>query len=170
VLLNKAPSDFVTANRTVLSEGDRVIPLTGIFRRERFPDPAEQAKLQALSDAIHEAAGFDDTDHAALAYTTAPKGIPAADLDEGQREMLRSLLGTYLDRVPPEISPIAATTTTRRWTPSMSPGRARPRPARRTTTGCRARNCSSSGTTPSAGPTTPTPSGATRQPISGSTC
>jgi hypothetical protein len=107
VLLDKAPSDFVTANRTVLSEGDRLIPLTGIFRRERFPDPAEQAKLQALSDAIDEAAGFDDTDHGALAYTTAPKGIPAAELDTGQREMLRSLLGTYLDRVPPEISPIA---------------------------------------------------------------
>jgi Protein of unknown function (DUF3500) len=107
VLLPRAPSDLVTANRTSVAHDDRVIPLAGIWRSERFPDAAEQATLQALSDAIDEAAGFDDTDHGALAYTTAPKGIAAAELDRGQREMLRSLLGTYLDRVPPEISPIA---------------------------------------------------------------
>jgi Protein of unknown function (DUF3500) len=107
VLLPRAPSDLVTANRTSVAHGDRVIPLAGIWRSERFPDAAEQATLQALSDASDQAAGFDDTDHGALAYTTAPKGIPAAELDTAQREMLRSLLGTYLDRVPPEISPIA---------------------------------------------------------------
>ena len=107
VLLPRAPSDLVTANRTTVSEGDRVVPLAGVWRDERFPDDAEQAKLQALSDAIDEAAGYSDADHAAVAYTQAPRGVPAAELDAEQRGLLRALLRTYLDRVPPEVSPAA---------------------------------------------------------------
>jgi Protein of unknown function (DUF3500) len=106
VLLDRAPSDFVTGNRTSIAEGDRVIPLTGIFRHERFPDDVEQAKLQALSDAIDANTGYADADHNVLEYTSVPKGIAAAELDSGQREMLRALLSTYLDRVPTEVSPI----------------------------------------------------------------
>ena len=106
VLLPRAPSDVVTANRTLVADGDRVIPLAGIWRDERFPDPVEQAKLQRLSDGIDEAAGLDEADHAAVAYTATPKGVPAADLDDGQRELLRALLGTYLGRVPEEVSPL----------------------------------------------------------------
>ncbi|MDQ1632140.1 MAG: hypothetical protein QOC80_2112 [Frankiaceae bacterium] len=106
VLLSKAPSDFVTANRTEISEGDQVIPLAGIWRDERFPDPVEQAKLQKLSDAIDEAADFDDSDHAAVEYTLAPKGVAAAELNGEQRAVLRALLGTYLGRVPHGVSPL----------------------------------------------------------------
>jgi hypothetical protein len=104
VLLPKAPSDLVTANRTTIAPGNRVIPLAGIWRDERFPDPAEQAKLQALSDAIDEAAGYADADHGVLEYTAEPRGVAAAELDTEQRGMLRALLGTYLDRVPTEVS------------------------------------------------------------------
>ncbi|WP_448628606.1 DUF3500 domain-containing protein [Geodermatophilus sp. URMC 64] len=104
VLLDRAPSDLVTANRTVVAPGNRAMPLTGIWRDERFPDPAEWAKLQAASDAIDEAAGLGEPDHAAVEYTADPKGVPAAELDAGQREVLRALLGTYLDRVSPEVS------------------------------------------------------------------
>ncbi|MDP9427349.1 MAG: DUF3500 domain-containing protein [Actinomycetota bacterium] len=106
VLLDRAPSDLVTANRTVVSPGDRVIPLAAIWRNERFPDPVQQAKLQDLSDAIDEAAGYGEPDHAAVEYTAEPRGVPAAELDAGQREMLRVLLGTYLDRVPAGLSPL----------------------------------------------------------------
>lgn len=107
VLLPHPPADLVTANRTRISEGDRVIPLAGIWRDERFPDPGEQAKLQALSDAIDERTGYSDADHAAVSYTHAPRGVPAAQLDAEQRDMLRALLGTYLDRVPTGVSPLA---------------------------------------------------------------
>jgi uncharacterized protein DUF3500 len=105
VLLPKAPSDFVTANRTLVAEGDRVVPLAGIWR-DRFPDSAEQAKLQGLSDAIDTAAGFSADDHRAVEYTAAPKGVPGRELDGGQRELLRALLGTYFDRVPEGLSPL----------------------------------------------------------------
>jgi hypothetical protein len=105
-LLPRAPSDIVAGNRTRVSEGDRVIPLAGIWRG-RFADDDEQRRLQAASDAIDEASGLDGADHDAVAITTAPKGLPAAELDAGQRELLRRLLGTYLDRVPAEVSPLA---------------------------------------------------------------
>src|SRR4051794_15981512 len=103
VLLPKAPSDLVTANRTTVAPGDRVIPLAGIWRGA-FADPVEWAKLQAASDAIDEAAGYGEEDHGVLEYTAAPKGIAATDLDAEQRGMLRALLGTYLGRVPDEVS------------------------------------------------------------------
>lgn len=106
LLRDRAPSDLVTANRTTVAPGDRVIPLAGIWRDERFPDAGEQARLQALSDAIDRAAGYGEADHAALEYGARPRGVAAADLDAGQRELLRALLGTYLGRVPDEVSPL----------------------------------------------------------------
>jgi hypothetical protein len=106
ILSPRAPSDFVTANRTTISEGDRVVPLAGIWRDERFRNPVEQTKLQAVSDAIDEAAGYEEADHRALEYTARPKGVPAADLRTGQRDVLRALLGTYFGRVPEGVSPM----------------------------------------------------------------
>ena len=106
ILLSKAPSDFVTANRTVISDRDRVIPLAGVWRDARFPDPVEQAKLQALSDRIDEAAGLTDDDHERVSFTVVAKGLPATELDAGQRNTLRALLATYLDRAPDGLSPI----------------------------------------------------------------
>ncbi|HEY0936529.1 MAG TPA: DUF3500 domain-containing protein [Trebonia sp.] len=108
VLLPKAPPDLVTANRTTVSEGDRVIPLAGIWRGARFPDDTEQDKLQALSDSIDDAAGYTDADHELVAYSAAPKGVPGSELDGGQRDLLRSLLDTYFGRVPDSVSPMAA--------------------------------------------------------------
>ena len=108
VLLGKAPSDVVTANRATVAQGDQVIPLSGIWRDPRFSDDAEQVKLQALSDAIDAAAAYTPDDHRTLEYTQAPKGIPGCDLDRSQRELLLALLGTYFDRVPESVSPLAA--------------------------------------------------------------
>jgi hypothetical protein len=41
-----------------------------------------------------------------VAYSIEPKGIPAAELDAAQREMLRTLLGCYLNRAPEGLSPL----------------------------------------------------------------
>jgi hypothetical protein len=108
VLLAKPPADFVTANRTRVAGGDRVIPLAGIWRHRRFADVAEQEKLQRSSDAIDAAAAFTESDHAAVEYSEIPKGIAGAELDAHQRALLRDLLGTYFDRVPEDVSPMSA--------------------------------------------------------------
>ncbi|RYC03591.1 DUF3500 domain-containing protein [Nocardioides zhouii] len=101
-----APSDLVTANRSVVSEGDRVIPLTGIWRDPRFPDDVEQSKLQKLSDAIDDATAYGEVDHRAVAWSTTPRGVAGSELDGGQRDLLHALLSTYLDRVPEGVSPM----------------------------------------------------------------
>ena len=106
ILLPTAPSDFVTANRTDVTDGDRVIPLVGIYRDERFPDPVEQAKFQSLSAVIEEVAELSKAEHAAVAYSIEPRGVPAAEFDAEQREILRVLLSTYLDRAPAGVSPL----------------------------------------------------------------
>lgn len=104
VLLPKAPTDIVGGNRTALADGDEVIPLKGVWRGE-FRDAQQWAGLVKASDAMDDAAGLTAADHAAIAYTRAPKGLPASALDPGQRELLRGVLATYLDRVPDEVSP-----------------------------------------------------------------
>jgi len=105
VLLDRAPADLVAANRTVVADGDRTIPLVGIWRDEQFPDPVEQAKLQALSDRFDENAGLSDADHEVVSYRTAPKGVAAAEFDGDQRAVLSALLDTYFGRVPAAVSP-----------------------------------------------------------------
>ena len=41
-----------------------------------------------------------------MEFTAIPKGLPAAELDDRQRALLRALLGTYLGRVPDGVSPL----------------------------------------------------------------
>jgi hypothetical protein len=103
LLLSKAPADIIGGNRTTLAEGDRVLSAVDL-NRGPYSDPAQQAALQAASDAQDDLAALSEEDHGVLALTAAPKGVSAADMDEEQRELLRLLLSTYLDRVPEEIS------------------------------------------------------------------
>ncbi|MDQ4117388.1 MAG: DUF3500 domain-containing protein, partial [Actinomycetota bacterium] len=105
VLSDRAPSDIVAANRTTVGAGDRVIPLAGIWRGP-LGKPGEQERLQRMSDGIEERQGLTEADHRAVELTDEPKGVPASELDTAQREQLRRLLGTYLQRVPEALSPM----------------------------------------------------------------
>jgi Protein of unknown function (DUF3500) len=106
ILLPNAPSDFVTINLTYVTDGSQVIPLAGMYRDDRFPDPVEEARLHSLSEVINEETKLNDADQQAVDYSSEPKGVPAADFDAEQREMLRALLATYLDRAPAGVSPL----------------------------------------------------------------
>jgi len=106
VLLDRAPADIIGGNRPRLSDGDEMLYLRDVWRRP-FTEP-ELAQRIARTDADAERAnGYGADDYATLALTASPKGLPASDLDAGQRELLRSLLGTYLGRVPGSLSPHA---------------------------------------------------------------
>ncbi len=106
VLSPHAPTDLVGVNRPRIADGDRALPLTHVWRAP-FGPPEAWAGLERASAASEAATGLDDAGHAALALSTAPKGVPAAAFDGGQRELLRALLGCYLDRVPAALSPMA---------------------------------------------------------------
>jgi hypothetical protein len=106
IVLPNAPADLVTVNLTHLSDGHEVIPLVGMYRDERFPDPVQQAQRQPISDAITEVTELSEADQESVGYSIEPRGVPAAEFDAEQREMLRALLATYLDRAPAGVSPL----------------------------------------------------------------
>lgn len=95
VLLPTAPNDVVAGNSSWV--GDRVLRRRELWRRGgHVPDRAD-----------HPVTGLNDADQRALALTREPQGVPGSELDTGQRELLRALLGTYLGRVPDGVSPLS---------------------------------------------------------------
>ncbi|MEV5895093.1 DUF3500 domain-containing protein [Nonomuraea fuscirosea] len=94
VLLDRAPDDIVTGNGPRID--DRVILRSELWR----PGPHTPDR------AGNPATGLHGADREAVALTPSPKGVPGAELDATQRELLRALLGTYLDRVPRGVSPL----------------------------------------------------------------
>jgi hypothetical protein len=104
-LLDRAPPDIVGGNRPHLPDGAQVMYLRDLWRRP-FTDPALAGMVGRLDDANQSATGYDRTDNQRLALTTAPKGLPASELDGTQRDLLRTLLAAYLGRIPDGISPL----------------------------------------------------------------
>ncbi|ANY09692.1 hypothetical protein AFB00_01055 [Pseudonocardia sp. HH130630-07] len=87
-LSETAPPDLVTANRPVVTPGDRPLPPSAIRR-----DPAPGAE---------PVAGTED-----VALAASPSGVPASAFDDRARDLLRRLLSAYLDRAPVGIAPSA---------------------------------------------------------------
>jgi hypothetical protein len=104
VLLPRAPSDIIGGNRARITHGDEMLHLPDIWRGH-FREQQLVDRVADMDSRAENAAGFDAGDHTALALTTTPKGLPAAEFDAGQRELLRRLLATYVDRVPDGLAP-----------------------------------------------------------------
>lgn len=98
LLATVAPTDLITGNRTALRDGDRMLPLPEVWRG-RLEEGLHRAMTAAQARA-DEVAGLTDADHAALAFTVTPKGLPFAELDDEQRALAVILLDAYLDRLP----------------------------------------------------------------------
>ena len=103
ILLDRAPSDIVGGNRARLSDGDQMIHLRDIWRG-LFAERRLAERVTQMGDSAELASGYDTEDHQRVALTTAPKGLPAAELRAGQRAKLRTLLAAYLGRVPDGLS------------------------------------------------------------------
>lgn len=104
ILLDRAPGDIVGGNRPQLAEGDQMMYL-GELWRARFTDPALAQRITEMEADAERASGYSASDHQRLELTSVPKGLAAAELDAGQRDLLRALLATYLDRIPDGLSP-----------------------------------------------------------------
>ena len=104
ILLDRAPSDIVGGNRSQIADGDEAIHLRDVWRGH-FTERRLDEQVTRMGDSMEQASGYDAGDHRRLALTRDPKGIPARELDAGQRALLRALLATYLGRVPDGLSP-----------------------------------------------------------------
>jgi hypothetical protein len=104
-LLDRAPSDIVGGNRARLADGDEMIPLGELWRRP-FTEPRLAGRIARVEANAAAGSGYTAADHRRVALTDVPKGLPARELDTGQRDLLRALLGTYLGRVPDGLSPL----------------------------------------------------------------
>jgi Protein of unknown function (DUF3500) len=105
-LFDRAPADIVGGNRASLADGDRMLYLRDVWR-EPFTEPQLAEQVARMDAAAGRASGYDAGDYQRLALTSAPKGLPARELDAEQRNLLRALLATYLGRVPDGLSPQA---------------------------------------------------------------
>jgi Protein of unknown function (DUF3500) len=72
-------------------------------------DGDDGAFLQRAQEGLEKAVGAGPDDLAAMAFTHRPKGLPAAAMTVGQRQMLDALLHRYVDRLPDEIAADEAT-------------------------------------------------------------
>ncbi|GEL18068.1 DUF3500 domain-containing protein [Pseudonocardia asaccharolytica] len=101
-LLDRAPLDIIGGNRARIlggEEGEQMIRLPDLWRG-RLREPRLAELVARMDRQGEEGTGYDAADHARLALTHAPKGLPGSALDAGQRELLAALLMTYLGRVP----------------------------------------------------------------------
>ena len=104
ILLDRAPSDIVGGNRPQLAAGDQMMYLRDLWRRP-FTEPELAGRIARMDADGEEASGYDAEDYELLALTSAPRGLPARDLDGEQRDLLRALLGAYLGRAPEGLAP-----------------------------------------------------------------
>jgi Protein of unknown function (DUF3500) len=105
ILLDRAPADIVGGNRPHLADGDQMLYLRDVWRRP-FTEPELAERIARMDADAERASGYDAGDYRRLALTSAPRGLPAQELDAGQRDLLRALLATYLGRVPDGLSPL----------------------------------------------------------------
>ena len=93
-----APVDLVSANRPKLSEGDYPLPIPDLWR-SRFRDELGKRVASMQADA-EDALGLTGEHLDRLSFTHEPKGIVTGDLNHGQIDVLRELIGCYLNRLP----------------------------------------------------------------------
>jgi hypothetical protein len=103
VICSVAPVDLVGGNRPHLNDGDMLMPLPELWRGQ-FTDARLRDKVHAMHEAAEANAGARPEHHRAVRLSTTPKGIPATALTAGQRELLRAVLNSFIDRIPEELA------------------------------------------------------------------
>ncbi|MFZ9985417.1 MAG: DUF3500 domain-containing protein [Ilumatobacteraceae bacterium] len=96
------PTDIVGANRSVLLEGDTALPLPLVWRK-RFDGALDDA-IVAIQDRADRELGITEDDLARVSFTRNPKGLSVASMTASQRDELRALLKTYIDRIADDLA------------------------------------------------------------------
>ncbi|MDH3661428.1 MAG: DUF3500 domain-containing protein [Alphaproteobacteria bacterium] len=89
LLSPEAPSDLITGNRSALQEGER-----------QLIRPGSRENRAAI-----EGVAMED----GLSFSFTPRGVGPADLAHGEIDILRELIGCYLDRLPDALADQQAT-------------------------------------------------------------
>ena len=96
------PVDLVGANRAELTEGDSPLPLVRVWRNEFSGELREVVEtIQATEE---QRIGLASPHIDAVRWRDTPIGLPAVRMSIRQRDILRALIATYVDRVPEEMS------------------------------------------------------------------
>jgi len=104
VISPRAPLDLVSGNRTVTRPGDVPLTLADLWR-DPLPPQAHDAAV-ARTVAEESEIGFGPEHRDLVRMPHAPAGVGASRLRADQQELLRSLLDTYLGRVPDDVAQI----------------------------------------------------------------
>lgn len=96
-----APVDIVAANRTIVSEGDLPLGLEYVFRHLNEQDTAVWAERQENAEKV---LGLTEDHLEALAYSNKPKGLSVSAMSVDNKEIVRALLGCYLERLPDDLA------------------------------------------------------------------
>ena len=97
-----APSDIVTGNRSLVADGDGLLPLPLVFRQP-LAEPTNRMMREAQATA-DEVSGITDAERAALGFTAQPKGVGVDGFSGDQRELLLALIDVYLHRLPDDVA------------------------------------------------------------------
>lgn len=97
-----APQDLISSNRPVMAEGDRPRPMLDIWRGRLESEIA--AGLQRAEQQTMTALGVEETHLERLAFTAAPKGLAARNMNADQKEVMHQLLMTYIGRIHDDLA------------------------------------------------------------------
>jgi len=95
-----APPDIVAGNRARVVEGALPLPAPVLSGAPITP------ALEREAEAGWQAMGLTPEHLDGLRYSTAPKGLAAASMQAGQRELLDALLREYVGRMPEDLAAI----------------------------------------------------------------
>ena len=102
VLSPVPPVDLVGGNRSVIQDGDTPPHLRKIWRDEFTGELLEL--MNTIQTNEENKIGLTPAHIEAVRFTTKPKGLAAAAMLPAQQEILRALLGTYIQRMPDSLA------------------------------------------------------------------
>jgi Protein of unknown function (DUF3500) len=93
-----APTDLISGNRPSIAVGDGLLPVAAIWR-QKF-EGATGKQFEERQRKAEQTLGLEASHLDALSLTADPKGIRTGDMAPAETEILRALLGCYLNRLP----------------------------------------------------------------------